>query len=246
MSDFFSYLSWFKIVLLVVAFMSGILSILREALLINNEKINEKKLFWRSIWVGFILSSLTLWFTEHATVVDLHSQIASLNGKLDELDKPQIQAWVDSLSSAELHTGLRERPRVDRIIVNAVIVIKNLGAPSTVLPEDAFITLKNGKTIKPYVVASTGKDLVIPNRGGGITTLGAKDYLTTKAFGAPIPRGGAIYGWVEYALPREIQREDLMGGIITIHLSDINEKIITITDTFKYDDMPIFNPSKDD
>jgi len=66
MANFFSHLSWFQIILFVVAFTSGILSLIREALLIHNpERINERALFWGCARIAFIVSAVLLWGTEH-------------------------------------------------------------------------------------------------------------------------------------------------------------------------------------
>ena len=91
MANFFSYLSWFQIVLLMVGLMSGILSIVREALLIHSpDKIGEKLLFWRCVWIAFIVSSGLLWAIEH------HSNLA-LQAKLEQIAKPQFDVVLDQL-----------------------------------------------------------------------------------------------------------------------------------------------------
>lgn len=80
----FSYLSYFKIVLLVVAFMSGILSLFREILLIYRpEVVPERVLFWRCMWIAFIISAVTLWGIEHRDLIEA-------NGKIEQLTRPKF------------------------------------------------------------------------------------------------------------------------------------------------------------
>jgi hypothetical protein len=75
MSDFFSYLGWLRIVLLVVSLMSGIFSLFREVVLIRRpEKAGDAHLFWRCIFITFIISSIWLWIDEHATLLAEHKR----------------------------------------------------------------------------------------------------------------------------------------------------------------------------
>ena len=61
-----NYLSWLRIVPIMVGLMSGALSIVREYLLFAfPEKYKEASLFWASVRIAFILSAATAWIIEH-------------------------------------------------------------------------------------------------------------------------------------------------------------------------------------
>jgi hypothetical protein len=117
MAEFFSYLSWFKVFLLMVALMSGILSIIREwALIHGSNKVDEKRLFWGCVRIAFVISSIALWGLEHSTVVDL-------NKRLDALTKPQF-------STDELQVIVGEVPNGS--VATFVIRLNNSGAASAI------------------------------------------------------------------------------------------------------------------
>lgn len=59
----------------IVAIMSGILALVREALQIYRpEKIRPRSLFWNCVVIALIISAGILWFIEHQKVVDLTNQ----------------------------------------------------------------------------------------------------------------------------------------------------------------------------
>jgi len=117
MAEFFSYLSWFKVVLLVVALMSGILSVIREWALIHaSDKVNEKRLFWGCVRIAFVISAITLWAVEHSSVIEL-------NKRLDALTKPQF-------SVTDLQAILGEIPNGS--LGTFVLRVNNTGAASSI------------------------------------------------------------------------------------------------------------------
>lgn len=76
MVKFFSYFSWFQIVLLMVGLMSGILSLFREVYLIRNpEKTKDTNLLWRCLFIAYIISSFWLWIDEHTRAMTLQAQL---------------------------------------------------------------------------------------------------------------------------------------------------------------------------
>ncbi len=60
MSDYFHFI--LEILLWAVALMSGILSILREALAIFlPERVPKRSLFWNCVIISFVISATILW-----------------------------------------------------------------------------------------------------------------------------------------------------------------------------------------
>jgi hypothetical protein len=73
---------WLRIVGLVIALMSGALSLLRELYLVYNPNaIQPANLFWRSVWIAFILSSVTAWTTEYRRAESFNNDIARLKAR---------------------------------------------------------------------------------------------------------------------------------------------------------------------
>jgi hypothetical protein len=145
MSRFFSYLSWFQIVLLMVGLMSGILSLFREVILIKNpEKAKDHYLFWRCTFIAFIISSAVLWVTEHSIVLEQQA-------RLDELTKPGFVVETDTEASA-CHLN-------DTLTLLGVRVSNN-GADSAVLDYEAYY---ESKTIPKQRV-----DLVVLGLAGSL------------------------------------------------------------------------------
>src|SRR5271170_1118433 len=67
-----------KVVVFMVALMSGVLSIIREAIdLFFPNRFSHTSVFWRCVWVSFIISMMFLLYDEHRKVVDLTSQLNS-------------------------------------------------------------------------------------------------------------------------------------------------------------------------
>ena len=74
-----SVFNWlFYISLWGLALMTGILSLLREAIQIfAPEKAPPRSLFWNCIVIAFIISSAILWFLEHQKVNNLTEALYS-------------------------------------------------------------------------------------------------------------------------------------------------------------------------
>src|SRR5437879_2051388 len=57
--------SWLNVVPLWLFYMSGALSILREVfLLFSPHRVQKKSLFWRCVWIAFVLSAASSWKIE--------------------------------------------------------------------------------------------------------------------------------------------------------------------------------------
>jgi len=140
---FFSYLSWLQILLLMVGLMSGIFSLFREVFLINHpEKAQNAHLFWRCVFITFIISAVSLWVSERQKTLDLKA-------RLDELTKPgfvvesgrQMSAFGNNITTTFLS-----------------VRITNRGADSAIFDYEAYFQSKSQpspirlKTIAPTLV----------------------------------------------------------------------------------------------
>jgi hypothetical protein len=66
-----------KILVIVVALMSGVLSLVRELVGIYAPgKVPQASLFWRCTWIAFILSAAIVWYTEHKKVRELEQKLS--------------------------------------------------------------------------------------------------------------------------------------------------------------------------
>jgi archaellum component FlaG (FlaF/FlaG flagellin family) len=238
MSKLFSYLSWFSIVLIMVALMSGILSLVRELLLLYApEKFGGRIRFWRCVWIAFILSSIILWAVEHSQNMDLHNQIAELNN-------PELQAKINVPMRANFSYGPNQQSHTE--ILTLMVTIKNSGSPSIATLDNASFVLRDGRHIDPRVVMPSGKDWFLPGEAGmPDVTLPDADYLPRKTINNPIPKGGAAYGWIMYSIPATLTDQDVTGATITLQFSDVNGKPFTATATLQPHSYPkgMFNPA---
>ena len=70
---------WLRIVGLIVALMSGALSLFRELYLIYNPSaIHPASLFWHCVWIAFVLSSMTVWIIEYRRAESFGKDLAQL------------------------------------------------------------------------------------------------------------------------------------------------------------------------
>lgn len=182
-----SYLSVGRVVLLMVALMSGVLSILREVLaLYSPERFTGRLPFWRFVWIAFIISVLFAWALEH-------NQNLQLRESLDILTRPNISGEVTftSLASTEGQT----------VLVLAVDMV-NKGAPSVVKFERCIITLSNGEEVQAQLILPPISDVSIEGSGNTPNlVLRRSDFLPGKGSEQPVASGGGLSGWAMFVIP---------------------------------------------
>lgn len=184
--SFFSYLSWLQIVLLMVALMSGILSIIREYVLITkHDAIPEKKLFWTSVRVAFIISAIALWATEHHSVLNL-------KGDIQRLSKPQFSMMVGGLYSIY-------RSDQGRTLVFPEVDLINGGADSSVFKFEAHYHSNTLDQDIP-VVHVIGTAIFDLGKGLSYTFKEDEDSLIKKVIPI-VPRGSVIAARLPLAIP---------------------------------------------
>jgi len=89
----------FRIVLMVIALMSGILSLLREGLQITNPaKYQEKSLFSACLYIAFMVAMVLLWWEERCAKIEAETALNDTRPRLglrpNSLEGPK--AWADS------------------------------------------------------------------------------------------------------------------------------------------------------
>jgi hypothetical protein len=212
MASYFSYLSWFSVFLLMVALMSGILSLIREWALIHSpDKINEKRLFWGCVRIAFVASAITVWGIEHHDVIALHEQI-------DALTKPDFELSRGSFvisNMVETHGDVTRK----HAIVFVPLSILNHGAPSVIAGWTMKATLTDGTQVTgdPFGIH---QPLIFPRKDGPIT-FSTDQSLFKKGTSSPIPTGGMVEGFVLFIFPDETKdRLQSKGTVITLTLED--------------------------
>jgi hypothetical protein len=231
---YWSYFSWFQIVLFMVALMSGILSIAREAFHIHYpDKIEPKSMFWRCIWIAFIVSSGWLWGIEHSNVL-------SLNRTLDALTKPQLEPHIDEYYIA------RAGDSGNDVLITATATILNHGAPSIVGKIEMHLVLPDGKELVGERVPQPPPDakLYMGVANSQIHMVySAADYLPTKGIANPIPTGGAVKGFYQ-AYFRSLNENSILTGAshLHMHFTDVNgAPYDASTSIHNYEEMPLDN-----
>jgi hypothetical protein len=225
MSSLFSYLSWFKVVLLMVAFMSGILSIIREAILIHKpDTVHEKKLFWGCIRIAFFVSAIVLWGTEH-------HEVLTLNAELNEATVPRLKMEVDQIG---IGTAGSEIPQLNgRTTVFIVANVVNTGAPSIAEGYHLTVTLPDGtkySDIAPFKTTEQ-KDMRLflgHSSTGESVVFSQADTLFEKTFAKPIEKGTRVRGVLGFALPVGVEPKSVKAKGTTFSLScrDISDNTV--------------------
>lgn len=214
MYSFFSYLSWFQIALLMVSLMSGIFSLFREVVLIKNpEKARDTRLFWRCIFITFIIASVWFWISEH-------QQRLNLQKKLDTLTLPNLHGNFKMMVAQ----SSPNQATMEVIIQGGIL---NTGAPSIVNNWHLYLDLGYGEV--------QGEIPIPPEPTGNLTVHGYQyeapiifqgaDYWPRRAEAIPIPTGGAVVGWMEFVFPN-IPDDKISSGRTKVRLSfnDVNGK----------------------
>lgn len=226
MYRFFSYLSWLEVVLLVVALMSGILSLFREVFLINYpEKAKDGLLFWRCVFIAFIISAIWLWVNEHGQTLALREQ-------LDQLTSAQLKLVVDELGVGTLALHGGEPSTGVFVIAN----ITNAGAPSIAEGWTLKVVLTNGDTSEaPTAYLDPNFPLTAQNPAAGPSwKISQSDALYAKTMSKPIERGMKIRGILVFKFDR-YSVEDMKKAETRYVLgcTDVNGKAVTAEFAFK-------------
>jgi hypothetical protein len=206
MPEYFSYLSWFQILLLMVGLMSGVFSLFREVFLIKNpEKAKDGHLFWRCVFITFIISSVWLWVSEH-------QQTLALQAQLDGLTVPSFDGYFADV--------ITERGAV--LIVTVDGKIWNRGAPSAIVDWKMNILLNDG-TILHGNVSPPITVLRYNMPSGGNLTFRQENYWAK--LDGPTAHNGQSSGWLT-AQFHNISHEELIKRKAQIALvyTDVNRK----------------------
>ena len=73
-----AHFKWIRLPSLMVVFMTGALSLLREVYGIYRGAIPPATVFWRCVWIAFILSALVVWLEEHLRIREMGKEIEAL------------------------------------------------------------------------------------------------------------------------------------------------------------------------
>lgn len=184
----FTFLLKYPVIISIgmVAFMSGILSIAREAILVFRPTMTpQKSLFWACVRISFVLSALLAFYGAYERGEDLQTQ---LNQEKDR-SIPKLSGEVEEIISGD-------SPEQKAANVFVLISLTNGGAPSIA---DGFSAEVDAGTLhlqeQPTWI------------NAGYTLLGAdkkvvakfqeQDNIGTKV-NTPIPQGGRVRGWLRY------------------------------------------------
>jgi hypothetical protein len=198
----------------MVALMSGILSLFREVFLINHpEKAANAYLFWRCVFIAFIVSAIWLWVAEH-------QQVLSLQTKLDALTLPSLKADIN------IAYGPIGKDNQDTMMTIAGL-IKNSGAPTIVDQWRAEIRFDDGTVISGQIpLAPKPADVITSSDRDGKHTIqmSGADWWPRKTRSSPIVDGGGADGWMFVFFPVLAQDIHDKKATVVLYCRDINAK----------------------
>jgi hypothetical protein len=212
MSDFLSYLGWLQIVLLVVSLMSGIFSLFREVFLIRHpESAGDVHLFWRCIFITFIISSVWLWSDEHSKLLAEHKR---------------HEAQLDFTFDGEYTASLTSDPSSNVVFFIAGNIANSGDMPSIVRAWTLDLDLPDGTHISPKLMLFSKKFTDVSGETAqhlwGDKLDLAQDYLPDTAARTPITSGGGLPGFIMFTANEPASKFDGVTLSYTLCYEDIN------------------------
>ena len=188
--------------------MSGILSILREALSIFlPNQVPQRSLFWNCVIIAFVISAVILWSIEHMKKNKLEKEL--------DHSKPKLFAEIGITAVAPAG----EKNENSLLIFTATI--KNTGAPS--IASDFKLLVKiDGKETIGHFLPSLKETRLLSTKGQEIL-LNFNDNLVIKSGSQPIVSGGAVTGFCSVLISNVIQEDISSKGIIILNFKDVYE-----------------------
>jgi hypothetical protein len=187
----------------VVTLMSGILSILREALSIYRPQTEPRSLFWNCVVIAFVLSAGILWVIEHQKVAEQEALRISAESKLIALSHPDFAISVGATISAYVEE------KHSTISITYMKIVNN-GAESSAVDWVAHYTSAKLNSDVPIIqILSEPFELPIPNRPA--FKMYRNQNILVRA-STPVPRGGLTDGFLVLQLPGDRTQEFKEGG----------------------------------
>lgn len=229
----FAMFRWVYLILLwVVALMTGLLSLIRELQGIYQPNvIQQRSLFWHSVFVAFIISSAILWIIEHQKVKRLEMDKRSQDPKLN----------ADFNVFAVAPAGIQDRDS----IVAITGLITNTGAPS-IVKNIRVVVETGGKSIQ-------GQFISLDSRGSRFQEIidgepverimKFEDHWVRNCSSNPIMKGGGAIGGHVVLLPN-ITTDDVFraGTIIMLTFQDVCDKSYEFKKVMSGQIIPPLNP----
>jgi hypothetical protein len=179
-----------------IALMSGALSIGRELILIyRGDQVVPKSLFWHSVNIAFVLSGAAVLILQHRTISKLGSDLVEQAAR----SSPQLVGSINRVVIGRVGNVLN---------LCALMTIRNSGSPSVAEDFDMSVRLGSGRRVAgEHLIIQDNTQLFDPQKRLD-SVINAADALYEKAI-APIPQGGRVIGWIQYAVPG-VNRDELM------------------------------------
>jgi hypothetical protein len=187
-SDFFSYFGWLRIVLLGVTLMSGIFSLFREVVLMRHpEKVGHAHLFWRCLFITYIICSFWLWCGEHSLLLAEHKK---------------HEAQLDFTFHGEGTASVTTDPNSSVIFFIAGTIANSGEMPSIVRDWTLDIDLPDGTRISPKLMLFSNKFADVSGEtaqhmSGDKFDL-ARDYLPDIASRTAVTSGAGLPGFIMF------------------------------------------------
>jgi hypothetical protein len=125
--------NWLELVALVVALLSGPLSIVRDLILAyrpEQTKSERRSTSWAWVRIAFVISAFVAWYGVHSQLTATKEQLNDVQGQLKAIglskDFPQLRATIDNIAVA------RDADSTDSLILVVFMTIDNSGAPTPV------------------------------------------------------------------------------------------------------------------
>lgn len=192
------------------------------------ERIRKQPLSWRVlayIAIAFLFFAFfNTWRDQKQKVQALTNQNKALQSELEkekDRSKPKLFAELSQIAVA---------PNGADSILTILGSIKNdpTGAPSIADDIRIYVNIPGHEEAEGELIPPPSGSLTLGYEGGSVKLL-TEDFLPRKTVRAPIPAGGAAFGWLSVRV-RALTREQIMsnGTVIRMTFKDIRGNLGTV------------------
>jgi len=204
-----------RVVLLVVMLMSGILSLFREFLLIYfPTQVNQQSLLWNCVRIAFVVSMGIIWWQQRQAIAKLQSDLEIAKAK----NSPdfELSTATTMISDGVLDYGPQQEKATLILIPTTVI---NHGAPSIVRKVRLSVRFGDGTEVEGLAYSPRQQFLNFPGPKGPIT-IPMSSSLFKRATENPIPTGGQADGHVLFRFPEGLRQKIMESEKLILEIMD--------------------------
>lgn len=213
--------------------MSGTVGLIIVVSLRLGRRISPRIEKWNDIpdWLFVVVGLVSLFFAGYLAWSDEHNQVAGLKHTIDTLSVPELKGEIPFLAFAPADEG---------VVMTIEVTIMNEGAPS-IAKNFSLVVNASGTSVKGERVSMPPGTFTLGADNGARLTLPKSDYLPLRASYNPVPRNGAVDGYMMFLL-KGLRYDQIVGdpnGSALFSFEDIRDTRCEIRKTILVGDQII-------